>query len=235
MINQIPPSDEMFNQLSGSFIKHSFEGLVSEKNDRSKKIAILLLIVILAYAGVEAVKVIFRNNFGKNGLSITKLIFSFLAFIAVGFIALDSYSTFDINGGYSAYDSKNSFLYTSIFYFALALFLLIKGVIAVIKRTTNNVHPSYRGDSVILGFLMESGWSQAKVQNLAEPLTVLIIGIFLLPLNLFLGLPLIFCAISVWFHYGYEAYNSFLLARDELANNRGFPSNSSHTFSHASN
>lgn len=220
MSAKFSPSDDGFQQLSGSFFHHFWESLLNEKNERSQKLALFLAIVVLAYAGVEAVKLIFRNNFGAKGINVWKLFLSFGAFVAIGIIAFNNYQT---NGELAEYGSKQSFLYTAIFYFALALFLLVKGVIEVRKRATNPVHFSYRGDSTVLGFLADSGWNQAKIQNLGEPLFVLAIGIFLTPINWFLGLPLVFCAISVWIHYGYEYVRGLLNARDTLSDSKGNP------------
>ena len=234
-INNLPPSEEMFSELSGSFLNYAFNGLMSEKDDKSKKIAMLLAIVIFAYAGVEAVKLIFRNNFGAKGLDIWRLVLSFGAFIGIGLIAFNDYSTYGEYEYLADYGSKNSFLITTILYSVLALYILVKGIIEVRKRSTNSVLSSYRGDSTILSFLKDSGWSQSKIQNFAEPLLVLAIGIFLSPINFLLGLPLVFCAISVWIHFGYEWIRGLVNKRDNLSDNMGFPEQQERRFSQAIN
>ena len=233
-MNELPPSDEVFKQLSGSFFHHFAESFLNGKNERSQKLAIFLFIVILAYAGVEAVKIFFRSNFGKKGLDIWKWLLSLVAFIAIGIIALNDYLAIE---QYSTTlgNSKDFLLHTSVFYFVLALLLLVKGIIEFRKKKTNPVHPSYRGDSTVLGFLGESGWKQAKIQNLAEPLLVLAVGIFLSPINLLLGLPLVFCAISVWIHYAYEAIRGLLIARNQLSDKQGFPEHYGRKFSRVVN
>jgi len=70
---------------------------------------------------------------------------------------------------------------------------------------------------------------------LAEPILVLAIGIFLTPINFLLGIPLIFCAISVWIHYAYEALRGLLNARNDLSDNKGYSEQYEQSFSEVVN
>ena len=109
------------------------------------------------------------------------------------------------------------------------IFLSIK---AISQRGKNEqIHPSYRGDSYVLGFLEKRGWTQAKIQNVAEPLLVLSIGVLLSVYNILLGIPLIFSALSVWIHYAYEAIGGLIEARDMLSDVKGMPQNEPKEFS----
>lgn len=231
MINQLPPSDDVFEQLSGSFFNNSFKSITNNKDNASKVRMIVFAIVLLTYVGVEAVRIIFRSNFGRKGIGIWQFIISIIVFVAITVFSYNSYSSFD---NYMAdYGSETSFFYTAIFYFGLSIFLLVKGIVEIRKKGKTTKSDSYRGDSILLGFLSESGWNQAKIQNLAEPLLVLAIGVSLSPINLLLGLPLIISAISVWVHYLYDYLRGLLDARNELSNRRGYLEPNKKTFSRA--
>lgn len=229
----MPPSDDAYDKLSSSFFKYLFEGMLNEKEERAKKLAFLFAIIILAYAGVEAVKLFFRTDFGKKGLHIWKVLLSVSAFIFIAFFTLNAYYDYPRYENVGA--SRQSFLYTAIIYFVLAISLIIKAVSEFKKRGSTNVDESYRGNSTVLSFLSDSGWEQSKIQNLAEPLLVFAMGIFFLPINLFLGMPLIFCALSVWIHYGYEYLRGLINARNNLADKKGKPQNTRRTFARVIN
>lgn len=206
-------TDDVFESLSGSFFKY----LIDSSDDKNKSAQMRLMLValaILAFVGVEAVKVIFRSNFGSKGLSLFKVILSAIAF---GVISGVCYSIWKDNpSDMSEVGSPRSFILTAGFYAVFAVFILVKGIMQKTKPN-DEVHPQYRGDSTLLGFLMKDGWSQAKVQNLAEPLLILALGAFLSAVNLFWGIPLVFCAISVWLHMIMEAVFGVSQVRDVLA------------------
>ncbi|MFK7979271.1 MAG: hypothetical protein AB8G86_04780 [Saprospiraceae bacterium] len=234
MATQLPPTDEAFKQLSVSFGNYLLQSILRKKDEESERMASLLAVALVfllfIYGGVETIKLVFRNNFGKKGLHLWKALLAIFAFGLIAYLAFDIYQSYDLEP-LPFVAPKNSFLYTAIFYAILTLFLSIKLGVEFRKRVDNNHHDSYRGDSTILGFLEESGWEQSKIQNAAEPLLILAIGIFLSPLNLLLGIPLIICALSFWIHYAYESLRGLLEVRNELSDNKGYSHSSERKFS----
>lgn len=206
-------TDDVFESLNGSLFKY----LIDSTDERNKSAQIRLMLValaILAFIGVETVKVIFRSNFGSKGLNLFKVILSVIAFGVISGVCYTIWA--DNSPEMRGVGSPLSFKATAYFYAVLAIYILFQGIIQK-YRSNDKVHPQYRGDSILLGFLMKDGWSQAKIQNLAEPLLILALGAFLLVFNLYLGIPLIFCAVSVWLHMIMEAIFGVSQVRDILA------------------
>jgi len=141
------------------------------------------------------------------------LILSCVVFLGIAIGAVYGYSEY--GGDAVNFGSKNSFAATAVFYFVLIPYLLFKGFKS--KKNLKAIHPNYRGDSFFFSFLMEGGWSQAKVQNFAEPVFLIAVGIFFLPFNLLLGIPLILCAISVWINLIAEIVLGVGAVRNDLA------------------
>lgn len=225
-------NDQLFSQLGRSFWKYAFEAIVDSKNDRNSNVAILLALALLAYSGVESVNLIFRTNFGNKGVNVYRLILSVLSFTVVTVFAFKNY--FNFNQDSMAIGSESSFLATGIFYILLILYILIKGIRSFFQKSTNVIHERYRGDSQLLGFLIKGNWSPSLVQNLAEPLLLLSIGFFLLPINSLWGLPLMFCAISSWIHLLMESIMSVVGIRNILAD-KGYVHSKNKTFSEVIN
>lgn len=223
--------EHLFNNLSGNFFKYLLESFTNSnpKDNRAGNMVMLLAVAILAYAGVEAVKLIFRSNFGAKGVSLTRLVLSVVAFLALSGVSFYFYSNYDDSP--ITWASKGSFFYTSIFYVSISAFIIYKGTV---KAKNQQVNPNYRGDSTVLGFLLKS-WKQSRIQNFAEPLLCLALGVYLAPYNMLLGIPLIFCAISAWLHLAVESAVSNLgLLRDYLTD-RDSPRNRQKSFMTASN
>ncbi len=207
-------SDDVFESLGGSFFKYLIESTNKGNNTAAIRLA-LVICALLAFVGVEAIKIIFRNNFGSKGLNLFRVILSSIAF---GIIAGTTFAFLHDAAPEKVIDfgGPSSFMMGGGFYIFLSIYVLVKGIIE--KRKPNNqLHPQYRGDSILLGFLMKGGWSQAKVQNLAEPIFTFSIGVLFLAINPIWGLPLIFCAISVWLHLVMEAVFGISKVRDVLA------------------
>lgn len=210
--------DAGFDKLSGSFWKYILESFTEgSKNYRAKSISFLLILVLLTYVGVELVKILFRRRFGKKGLRSAKLLFVGLALAVVSIIGFVQY--FDPNEVDQFWlGSKNIALVTGVFYAALVLYVAIKGFREKGRVNLYSTPEYYRGTSTVLGFLIQSGWKPSSVQNLAEPLLLLAIGVSLLSTSLLLGLPLIISAISYWIHLAAERIMNFHHARDRTAN-----------------
>lgn len=206
-------TNDIFESLSGIFFKNLIDGL-DGKNNAAVTRFILAATAMLMFVGTEAVKLVFRNNFGSKGVSIVRAVLCFLAFgaISAASIAASLYP----QQGFEIIGHPISFFVMGLFYAVLAFYVLIKAIVQK-ARSKDQVHPQYRGDSTLLSSLMKSGWSQARVQNLAEPLLTLGIGVFLTAFNLLWGIPLAFCAVSVWLHQLLEAIYGISHVRDALA------------------
>lgn len=222
--------DEYFNKLSDNFFKYLFEAFTDDSKDsRASTILFLIVLAFLAYAGVEAVKLIFRSNFGRKGVSIARLVISVICFLTIGVFSYYYYVNYDGSG--IGWASKSSFLASVITYSFLSIFILFKGVF---KRNNLKVNQNYRGDSTLLGFLVNDNWKQSQIQNFAEPLLCFVIGIYFSSFNLLWGLPLVFCAISAWLHLGVETFVHLRSLRDNLSD-KDSPRNRKTAFSRASN
>lgn len=221
-------SEDVFKNLSGSLFRYAIES-TNERNNSAVFRLLLVLIGIFSFIGVEAVKVIYRSNFGKNGLSLFRAILSSILFAVIAYLSIiASNGNFD---SLSKLGSKPTFQVTAIFYGFLSLYILVKSFYQKLKPN-ENIHPNYRGDSTILGFLMKSSLSQASVQNFAEPLSMLALGIFFSAVNFLWGLPLVFCAISVWLHLLMESFMGLSSIRDTLAE-KGYAQSKEGSFSEA--
>ena len=136
------------------------------------------------------------------------------AFLAIAIFSLSNYFDYVDEEKYTAIGSQSSMLITSVFYLFLTIYIVYNGW----QKSDQVIDPHYRGDSIWFSFLISAGWTPAKVQNLAEPLTLMAIGVFLVPINLYLGLPLVFCALSYWGHMVYEYVKGVGILADTLSN-----------------
>lgn len=209
--------DAGFDKLSGSFWQKFLESFAEgSKNNRAKFLSIFFLLLIVTYAGVELVKILFRKRFGKKGLRSAKLVFVGLALLGVSIGAFTQYFTSDeVDPLWIG--SKETALLTGILYVILFFYVAIKGFREKGKAHLYSTPEYYRGTSTIFSFLIKSGWKPSSVQNLAEPLFLLAIGIFLLPNSFLLGLPLIASSISYWIHLAAERLMNFHDLRDQMA------------------
>ncbi|MCW5921441.1 MAG: hypothetical protein KIS77_03800 [Saprospiraceae bacterium] len=155
-----------------------------------------VILAMLAFVGEEAVQVIFRRNFGPGGLSGLRIVVCFILFelIAVIFFLLNLYA----DGSSKIIGSPESFAWAGVFYFILGFIVLRNGLKGIAKARNSNRPYKFVGESAVLSFLKKDGWSENKIQNLAEPILTLAVGIFLSFINILWGIPIIYCALSVW-------------------------------------
>jgi hypothetical protein len=194
-------SEDLYDNLSRGFVKdtgkHIFTNNSTTKEGISVEDKMLLgLLGILLFAGAEAVKIVFRRNFGRRGVHLGRIIISFLAFIGISIIAfsaMNSQTEFATSTG-----SSDAHFITGMLYIVFALYILVQGnqVQRIAKNSTKL--SEHTGDSYLLGFLSRDKWSQDTIQIFFEPFTVLAIGIFFCFFDLIGGIPIIFCAISIW-------------------------------------
>lgn len=194
--------DDVFKRMGGSLFRNWIESS-GGKNEAAETRFMLLLLGIIAFVEVEAVKVIFRKDFGSQAISFVRLLISVLIFSTLAFYFF--VFSFDTDESIEFIGSPLSFKLAGLFYGFLSLYVLFRGI--VFKLNPNKEEKAdYQGSSHILAFLKKDGWSQEKIQNLAEPLLLIVIGLFLIPINLFWGIPLVFSALSVWIHLGLETF-----------------------------
>ena len=208
-------TDDVFESLNWSLFR-MLPDLFDDNGGKGPRDSVVIkflffALLILLFVGDEAVKLLFRKNFGTSGTHWWKAVLCVLAFGGCGVFAFGV--GFDSTNNVPFYGPL-SFVLAGALNFALALFLLYKWLILPRDRSA---HKYYRGDSTVLAFLLKKGWSQSKVQNLAEPLTLLCAGVLLSAVNPFLGLPLMFCAVSSWLTYAMEAVTGRSDVRDALA------------------
>ncbi|MFN4254425.1 MAG: hypothetical protein ACK4Q5_05425 [Saprospiraceae bacterium] len=216
-------SNDLFDMLFRLVLKNAFNPQKTGKDDnRAENELMLAALGLLAFVGADATKVVYRDNFGKDGFSMLRVVLSFLAFCLVAGIG------FHFSGEETNIDPKygrhTTYLMAGIFYTVLAFYVLGKGIMAKKAANVSGIHPEYRGDSRLLSFLMtEKGWSQSNVQTWAEPLLTLAVGGLLAAINLLWGLPIVFCAFSIW---GYMVVE-YLFAANPVSDRmqqHGYPS-----------
>lgn len=230
--------DDQFTPLTFSFFKNFLKALEeSDSKDKNgfKVVYIYVLlgaIALLTYVGVDVVKIIFRKNFGRKGFNLFKVILGAIAFGAIAWVNFDFSTSENPTMGDISFSPSVLFI-TAIFYGIVTLYLLAKGIMEKM-RNVKTIHEAYRGDSIYFDFLVNEGWSPAKVQNVAEPLTLLGLGVFLSAVNPFWGVPLIFCALSVWVYLLFEKFYGISHVRDILAN-QGYKRNSYEDYAEVAN
>ena len=195
-------SNDLFGLLLRIILKNTFNPNHSgNPNDKKAENELTLAAIgILAFVGADAMKVIFRANFGSQGLSLFRVVLAFIAFLMVAASGIICFGDpeFDLD---PRLGSHESYIIVSIFYVFLAFYVLIKGIKHKKGSSTLNIHPDYAGDSILLsGLIKKDGWSQRSVQNWAEPFFILTLGGLLTAINFMWGIPIIFCALSIWAH-----------------------------------
>ncbi len=191
-------SDNLFNGLIGKALNEGINS-TNEKNNSAAIRLFLAVAGILLFVGAEAVKIVYRKNFGIKGINMFRLIICFLCFLGIGILCISVGLSGEMeNKGYWFTDS--SFVVCGAAYVILSFYLLRKGILERIKATRNQVYTEFTGEPDLLNFLKEYGWSRNKIQYLAEPGYTLILGIVLAAYNPLAAIPVVFCAISVWAH-----------------------------------
>jgi len=187
--------DAGFNQL----LNHAainYTDSMDEKNKSAEFKLTLAIVGILFFVGYEAIKILFRTNFGMSKSAMIRLALCFLSFsgiAAISFSCINSTDNFATESG-----TPDTHLVMGIIYSVLAVTLLIKSI-----AYRNKQNDESEGDGGLLSFLMKKpnqkeGWEQSSVQNIAEPLLAIAIGTAFCFVDLLGGIPIVFCAISAW-------------------------------------
>lgn len=181
--------DDIFSLIGRFFLRNAVEP--DSKGETSDMRPMLALIGILGFVGNEAVKILFRRNFGMSLMAWVRVVICTLCFAIlsiVSFVAVTTPEEFN-NAG-----TKGGHLFSGFLFAILTFAVLIKGIMQFNKKAD----PAYSGESNILGFLSEDGWRKKTIQNLFEPVFVLTVGITLCLFDYIGGSAIIFCALSVW-------------------------------------
>lgn len=175
----------------------ALKNILSSGDDKGKEDKLLYAIMaLLLYSGSEGISIIFRNNFGRNGLNIGMIIG---CFIGLGGIAgFSFYFYFTPEKMPEGYGSPLSYLITGIFFSIIAIFILVRGIVLIWNALEAGDLSEYPGESNLLSFLKKERWSDGQIKFIAEPFTVISIGGAYAFFNLMGGLALMFCAVSVW-------------------------------------
>ena len=213
-------TDDVFESLNWSIFR-LLPDLFEDNGGKGPRNAVLIkflffVAIILLFVGDEAVKLIFRKGFGSKGVHWWKVLLCILTFGAIGYYSLEIGTNEYESTSVADMGSQYSFLITGVFYYLLAAWLFYKGFL---QRRNRSAEKYYRGDSILLAFLIGKGWnwSQAQVQNLAEPLMLFCTGALFSAANLVLGIPLMFCALSSGLTYLVENLTGVSRVRDTLA------------------
>lgn len=182
--------------LYGSFstiIKNIPKLFVS--NPPIQAILILLGYLLLALLLVipEGTRVIFRHNFGKDGISLLRIIICTICFAFFSYLAFtEEHFDYDIKKSTS---TSISFYITGTIFALLAVLILIKGCISWNRAKPYSDH---RGDSGLLSFLHNYNIKPNIIQLIAEPFYIITLGILFCFYNIVGGTAIIFCGVSIW-------------------------------------
>ncbi|OLY95601.1 hypothetical protein SAMN05444008_1307 [Cnuella takakiae] len=181
----------------------------------------LSVVAIFAFVGVEPMKVIYRKNFGYGGINPLCLAVSCFLFLILGLISIgvaiggvfSPSKTDDAAMFYQTEGGSIAFMLIGLLYIWIAKYAFSKGWkdYKLSKKSTKPL--GYLGDSVLLEPLRKEGWSQERIQWVAEPLATILIGICICLFNIFGGIPIIICGLSLWV---YSIIDYFFL-RDDLS------------------
>lgn len=225
---------ELFNTVAAKAVEHIFKSYDKKTKDDKvfqMKLAAFILGFFL-FIGSEAVKIVFRSDFGAKGINIYKIFVCFICFLIWGLVPLFAFSNEPISGGVIGA------IISLLFFVILAFHVLLKGIRENNKANDqeNNrkkgktLPQDFEGKSVLLSFLLKDGWSETKIQNIAEPLLTFAIGVFFLAISPPASIAIIFCSISIWTLQIYNYVFGYNKVRETLSNH-GYETGSEESFS----
>lgn len=157
----------------------------------------ILFWCLLTFIGSEAVKVVFRKNFGKGSLRLDLIVVSSLIFAGTAIFAFQQSMLEYDSQRYTGTSDTN--LVTGILYTVLFFYVLIVGVSCYRKSKKNRNRPErYQGDSYLLSPFFKGKWKEEHIQFYAEPLVVIAFGTAFCFVDFIAGIPLLFCGLSIW-------------------------------------
>lgn len=88
--------------------------------------------------------------------------------------------------------------FTSGFYAFLAVYLIVKAVIRFQNQDAEQENVD--SNSILFDFLTRFEIKTQIIESVIEPIALLAIGIYLSFYNIFLGLPIAICGLSIWYN-----------------------------------
>ena len=167
----------------------AFEALpeaMKEKDNQPGMIKVLgygfiICVLLIAFAGVEAIKAIFRKNYGMNSQSVVRLLLSTILFLSGGvfsFFMVNSESSLATSIG-----SPDSHLVTGVVLSFMAIYILVNGL-----ANLNQNHPEEAEGVTPLPDITYEPWVAFAVS--------LVFAYF----NLLGGAIIFSCCLSVWLY-----------------------------------
>lgn len=171
--------------LAAEVVKHSMQDETKDPN-ASTRMTIALL-AFLAFAGAEAVRVLTRENFGRKGINQGRLWICFLCFIGLGMVGISG-------------SNRQSENLSGTFLIVTAFYIIIEGYRKLKHAINDSNYQGDYGDS--RGFIYaRDGVPKEKAIDLTHrivaPVTFIAMGVGLCFYSFLLGLPFIFCGVSV--------------------------------------
>lgn len=215
---------ELFKKMGNGLLSYTLEAFFNDSTGKKTPNALaaiaivvgIILLVVLFYAGAEAVFLLTRTNFGTKGVKKLRAVLASLAFMVLAYFCYNCFKKY--YGQIMDFGSEASFGYAALTFLFVGVIVFIKAITAGGKDDSDVIDPIYRGDSWLLGGLVKDGIKQSTVQDVAEPMLFFALGFFLFSYNYIWGLPFMFCAISCWFHLAVEAVAGFFRERQQLSN-----------------
>jgi hypothetical protein len=182
-----------------------------DKNDDTSFLIIVLIAALFLVVATEPFKVIMRRNIGKDALSLPGIIISSILYLAwAGIIWLFLY--------YNNYDGNEVTEYPIYFQYLLNQYILISGMVCYAifaifilfrgfneynreEETILNVAETnivFRGQSILMGNLLDEGLDQFKIWRIAEPKACFKFALILFIIHPIIGLPIFLTSISFW-------------------------------------
>lgn len=149
----------------------------------------LILGALLTFAGNAAAKVVFWRNPKLSKMDIFLFLASAAGFVIVGGIYVNMSHKSD-----TTRDSDSNVV-IGIIYIMLGLYILVRGI-----SHCRNKKVKDNSSRLKLVSFKNKIWSDKMIHELGEPLIIVVIGLILTAYNEQAGLPLFFCALSVWLH-----------------------------------
>ena len=216
ILDSIPTADNLIVWIMTHIFRTSNRPTDPKHQDNKLYLLIALFAALFLVVATEPYKVIMRKNIGKQALSMLGITAASILYIGwAGIIGIILYSTnyggSDINE-YSVYVQYlcNQYILISgiACYVIFAVYILVRGVNEYFHNSADEnddvLSIPFRGNSVIMGHLINQGWTQNKIWRTAEPRACFRFGLILTIIHPIIGLPLFLTSISFWVNEWYH-------------------------------
>lgn len=177
----------------------------------------LAALIVLLFMGAEAVRALFRKNYGVSGERGARALFVFALFTATSVLAFYAMIIVDdkeIPEWFLFLQGSDMHLITGVLYSALALHVLIKTIRYWIRTAQDKISPFDEGVSILAKYSKFRSWTKRDLFCKAEPLITIAIGFIYGVFDIIGGIPLIFCGLSVWGNELYQSVKGYEIKKD---------------------